>query len=133
MVEMNKFQQPMRFGGLFGGLSVKPRGLDSWRRPEGSRPLGTRLLFSFFPTCKRLLSFRTRSTSFFLSKRMRTCLSSFRIAGSIGSDLEKTCKRSLPVPRFSEDRALFIRSITKLARVNGQFLSQPFQVLSELS
>ena len=38
VVEINKFQQPMRFGRLFGGLSVLPRGLDSWRRPEGSRP-----------------------------------------------------------------------------------------------
>ena len=39
---------------------------------------------------------------------MRNCLSSFRIAGCIGSGLEKaTCKRSLPVPRFSEDSALF--------------------------
>ena len=24
---------------------VAARGLDSWRRPEGSRPLGTRLIF----------------------------------------------------------------------------------------
>ena len=52
---------------------------------------------------------------------MRTCLSCFCIASSIGSGFEKTCKRSLPVPRFCENRALFICSITRLARVNRQF------------
>ena len=44
VVEMSKFQQPIRFSRLFGVLSVQPRGLDSWRRREGSRPLGTRLI-----------------------------------------------------------------------------------------
>ena len=62
----------------------------------------------FFPTCKRSLSFRNRSASFFLSKRMRTCPSSFRFHWLYRFRSQKTtCKHSLPVSRFSEDRALF--------------------------
>ena len=59
---------------------------------------------------------------------MRASLCSFKsMALSVPVSKKKTtCKRSLSIPRFSEDRAIFfIRSVTKLARVKGQIFLKP--------
>ena len=73
--------------------------------------------FLSFPTCKRSPSFWNRSASFlpepvFLRvglKRMRTSLSSFiSLALSVPVSKKKQRVNGLnPIPRFSEDRAIF--------------------------
>ena len=59
---------------------------------------------------------------------MRTSLCSFiSLALSIPVSKKTTCKRSLSVPRFSAGGPchFFIRSLTKLARINRQILLEP--------